>query len=601
MEHTLYLLVLIVAAGVGAQWLASRLRVPPLLLLLMTGLVLGKPVLGWIDPEQLFVGVRSVDGKTTGVDLLRPLVAMAVALVLFEGGLTLEIKEARQVGRTLRRLLVSGLCLGFGLTTLAGVWLGGLDLATAATLGAILVVTGPTVILPMLRSARIALRPATLLKWEGIVNDPLGALLALFVVKAAEIVGTGQGTFSGLAMTFVWTGSVSIVVGVAAGWALGKALDRGLIAENLKSPVIVASVLVVFAVAEHLHHEMGLISVTVMGVVLANVENHSLEDIRRFKEQITTLLIAVLFIVLSARLEPEQISSVVGRPLILIAIIVFVVRPLVVFVAAIGSKLPWRERLLVGWIAPRGVVAAAVAATFAPGLEVAGAKSAGELVPIVFGVIVATVVLHGLTIRPLARRLGLAATDGNGVLIVGASVWVVTLAQALAKAGAYVVLADTRYRRVSQARQEGVEVHYGDVLAEEAAMELPMERVSWLLAATDDDHYNALACLRFGPELGREAMFQLTPHRGEPGTETQVHMAGQRPWGDDGTYRTITARFWKGATFKVTNLSDEFDGAAFRDKNPDALVLCWVHQDHLRFADAADAMPPDGARVVYLD
>ena len=588
MDHLLFVLVGLVAAGVGAQWVASRLRFPALLLLLATGLFLGPGL------RALGAGFALNPSELLG-DLKGPFVSLAVAVVLFEGGLTLEFREARQVGTTLTRLLLSGLVVGFALTTLLGVYVGGLSIATAAVVGAILVVTGPTVILPMLRSARISIRPATLLKWEGIVNDPFGAILALFVVEAAVLLGSEGHGVLGLAWTFLWTGTASALLGVVAGRLLERGLDNGWIHENLKSPVILASVLVVFAAGEALQHEMGLLSVTVMGIVLANSESPSLIDIRRFKEQIATLLVSLLFLVLSADLETESLDALFGRPLILILGVLFVIRPIVGLLATAGSALPFGERALVAWIAPRGVVAAAVAAAFAPDLVAAGYEDGKLLVPIIFGVIVATVVLHGLSIRPLARYLGLAAKEGNGILIVGASSWVVSLAQALARAGAFVVLADTRYRKVSLARQEGVEVHYGDVLSEEAAMELPMERVSWVLGATDDDHYNALTCLRFAHELGREATFQVTGVKaaGAPA------MSGQTPWAESGTYRGLTSRFWKGASFKVTSLSEEFGYEAWREQNPEALALFYVHNERLRVIDEK-AEAPTGAQLVHL-
>lgn len=584
------ILVGIVAAGVAAQWLATWLRFPALLLLLLTGLLIG-PVARElslpfaIDPRLLFG------------DLMKPLVRLSVAVVLFEGGMTLRFGEARRHGRELRRLILSGLFVGFGATTLAGVYIGDLSWATAATLGAILVVTGPTVILPMLRTARIALRPATLLKWEGIINDPFGAILALFVVEIAiQFGGAGPVSVGSVIWTFAWTGAVAGIIGYLAARGLGKALDEGWIAESLKSPVLLASVLVVFAVCEQLHHETGLLAVTVMGLVFANIENHSVEDIRHFKEQITTLLVSTLFIVLAADLRAGTIDELVGRRLVLIGAILFVIRPLVATVALAGSEIPWKERLFLGWIGPRGVVAAAVAATFGPDLAAAGFEDGPLLVPLVFGVILSTVLLHGLSIRPLARRLGLAAKEGNGILIVGASTWVIALAQALVRAGAHVVIADTRYRHVSKARQEGIEVHFGDVMSEEATMELPMERVSWVFGATEDESYNALTCLRFARELGREAVIQLTPATLDG---AKAGMSGRAPWGEAGTFRAITSRFWKGNAFKVTHLSDEFTFEAFREKNADAVPLFYVLDERLRLA-TDDSEPPAGSQLVYL-
>lgn len=583
----LYLLTILVAAGVAAQWLAAHFRLPAILILLACGLLLG-PVLGVMDSELLF-------GATdTGHKLRDAFVSLAVAIVLFEGGMTLNLREARHVGKVLRRLLLSGLIVGFGLGFVVSHFVCGLDPKTSSVLAAILVVTGPTVILPMLRGARIAQRPATLLKWEGIVNDPLGALLAYVALQFA----ISGGSF-GLTLKFIGISIFATAVGAGAGFLLGKALNRGWITEHIKSPVILASVLVVFSGCEAVGHESGLLAVTGFGLILANVDNASIEDIRRFKEQVTTVLVSMLFILLSAQLDANSLRQLLGAPALFVVLLLFVIRPIVGFAGTFGVGLPWRERFLIGWIAPRGVVAAAVAGAFTPELKLAGAEDWNLLTPIVFGVILSTVVLHGLSLRPLAQKLGLAATEGKGILIVGASVWGVSLAQALARTGADVVLADTRFRRVSRARMEGLEVHHGDVLAEDTAHELPMERVSWVLAAADDDAYNALVCLRFSPELGREHTLQLTPAGTEKGGEVTKHMQGRNPWGDNASYRSITARFWKGASFKTTSIGSEFKWEDLIENVPDAQFLFYLAQGRLRILEEG-AVPPKDCQLVYL-
>ena len=515
-------------------------------MLLGTGVLLG-PVFGVVNPSEQLGEFEPA------------LISIAVAIVLFEGGLSLDLAEARYAGAVLWRLIISGLVAGFAVVTLCGVYAGGLSWATASVLGAILVVTGPTVILPMLRQARISLRPATLLKWEGIVNDPLGALLAFVVFQVAVFDHSGAKGIPDLLLELGLAAVAGGALGVVAGFGLGRALDRGHIAEHMKSTVILAAVLVVFSAAEAIGHENGLFAVTAMGIVLANIKNHSLEDIRKFKEQIGTLLVAFLFLVLSARLTPDQLRQLLEpRIVVLVVLILFVARPIVGLLATWRTSLPWSERTLIGWIAPRGVVAAAVAGAFEPRLIEAGYDDASRLVPIVFGVILSTVVLHGLTIRPVSRKLGLGFTEGSGILIVGAQTWGVALAQALLKAGAFVVLVDSRYQRVSHARREGVEVHYGDVLSEETALVLPLERVSRVLAATDDDAYNSLVCMSFAQHLGRAHAVQVTPSNLGTRKETSHHMMGSTPWGDAGTYVELSRRYWRRGSFKVTKLSEEF-------------------------------------------
>ncbi|MFK7931120.1 MAG: cation:proton antiporter [Myxococcota bacterium] len=586
----LYLLTLIFAVGVAAQWLAVWTRLPALLLLLVSGLVLG-PITGLVEPYKMF----GDDGET----IVRAFVQLAVALVLFEGGLTLHLSEARHVGATLWRLIIAGLVLGFALTTGAAYYIGGLSIETSACVGAILVVTGPTVIMPMLRTARIAMRPATLLKWEGIVNDPLGIMLAVVVLELILAFSDSTG-----ASHSVWLMLLGIVgaglLGAIVGMLLGNALAAGKIAEHLRSPIILASVLVVYALSDLGVHESGMLAVTTMGMVLAQRHDASLHDIHRFKEQISTLLVSLLFVVLSASLELSVLEALWGRPMLVVLAVLFVVRPLTVGAATLSTSLPWKERALVGWIAPRGVVAAAMAGAFGTVLvEKAEVPDGNLLMPIVFGVIMSTVVLHGLTIRPLARYLGLAAREGNGILIVGASRWAVSLAQILDKAGAKAVLADNRYRRVSRARMEGLSVHYGDVLHEDLSMELPMEQVSWVLAATDEDPYNSLVCMHFVHELGRERMIQTTPVQAEGNREAPGRILGKTPWGSDGSHDAITRRFWEGAAFKMTTTSAEFTYQDLQAKHPSALMLLYLFQERIGVLDG-QTEPPIGAKVIFL-
>lgn len=585
--HVVTTIALIVGLGIAIQWFAARVRLPALILLIACGILLG-PTFGVIDPDELLG------------DLLTPLISVAVAIVLFEGGLTLRVEEARRAGPVLGRLILSGLVVGFAAVTALGVTVAGMSLPTAAVLGAILVVTGPTVILPMLRQARISMRPATLLKWEGIVNDPLGALLAVFVFQIAVADPTYEGNFLPLVLELLGRAVGAGLIGVLAGAVLGRALRADLLTETLKSPAMLAAVLLVYAAGEQVGEENGLLAVTVFGIVLANVEDASIADIQHFKEQISVLLVSILFIVLSARISFEDVSALLGAPLLLVALVLFAVRPLVVAGATWRTKLPTNERLLVAWIAPRGVVAAAVAGAFETRMLEVGYEDARLLVPIVFGVIVATVLLQGFTIQRLARRLDLGARPGTGILIVGASNWALALAEALAKAGAFVALADTRYHRVSRARRRGFLSYYGDVLSDEAQYELPLERISWVLAATDDDSYNALVCLDFARELGRSAVLQLTPERGEAGREGEHRTLGRTPWGEAGSYRALAGAYWVREQFKVTKLTDEFTLQDLFRRNPNATLLFRVQDGAVSPIDA-DNQPGTGSQVVFLE
>jgi NhaP-type Na+/H+ or K+/H+ antiporter len=573
----------LVAIGVLVQWFSNLVRLPSIVLLLAVGLVLG-PISGIIDPNELFG------------ELLGPLVGLSVAMVLFEGGLSLRLSEARKLGAPLWALVFGGLVTSFLITTGLGVFVADLQLPVAAMIGAILVVTGPTVIKPMLRLARLSQRPARLLRWEGIVNDPLGALLAVLVLEVALI---GAGEESGPMTSFLVVAGKATGAGLCgglAGFGLGRALSRGWLAEHLKVPAMVAGVLGAYAISEWMLHESGLLAVTIMGVVLANVEAASLESIRHFKENVATLLVALLFLVISASLSLEDLTAISPGAILLVLAVVFVVRPVSVWLALMGSGIPWREKLLVSWIAPRGIVAAAMAGALAPQLERAGYADARLILPVLFGVIVTTVLLHGLTIRPLARRLDLAGHPGGGLLIVGVSVWSIALARTLRDAGVDVLLTDSDYRATVRARMQGVEAFHGDVLNEDDLDELPSERVSWSLAASPDDHYNALACLSLRNMIGPDHTLQLTPAKDG---EAAPHLVGRALWDDRGTFESLSARFWSGRTFRGTQLTETFGPDAFREQHPEAIVLFAVGTKGL-VAVSDDDEASAGTRVVFM-
>lgn len=572
-------------AGVVAQALASRLRLPSIVFLLAFGLAAG-PGLGWVRPGELFG------------DLLEPLVALSVALILFEGGLSLRFAEARRLGWPLLRLVVGGLLLSFGMT-IGVALLVGLSLPTAGVIAAILVVTGPTVIKPMLRQARLAPGPANLLRWEGIVNDPFGALLAVTVVELA-LRHAEQPEASLLAVVPPIAGRVLVSAGIggAVGWALARALQRAWIPEHLKVPSIVAAVLATFAGTQIVFHESGLLAVTAMGVVLANAATSSVETVRQFKEEMATLLVAFLFLVLAADLSRAELLSFTPGSIVLVLATLFVIRPASVWLALAGSSLSWREKLLVGWIAPRGIVAAAMAGVLAPQVMGAGYADAQLILPVIFGVVLLTVLLHGFTVAPLARRLGLAGAADGGLLIIGVSGWSLDLARALENAGSPVLCVDGDRRNAARARLSGHHAGWADVLDEDELDELPLERVRWVLAATVEDHFNALACVSLARTVGSDYVIQLPSGDGEF-QEPDVGMGGRMPWGELLSYREISALYWRGARFRVTELTEVFDVAAFHETNPDALILFSVSDARLRAVRSDEGLSP-GAKIIWL-
>lgn len=541
--HAANTLLLILGAGLASQWLASRLHLPAIVILIAAGIVLG-PVTGVLqlaaDQQQL-----------------TELIGLGVAIILFEGGMDLKLGELKKAGAGVRRLVVLGVPITWMLTATAAHWIAGLSWPVALVLGAILVVTGPTVIQPILRYARLNERTASLLKWEGIVNDPIGVLLAVLTFQYFTLDGEGvAATAAGLGGAL----AVALALGGGGGWLVGRWYQRGGVPEHLKPPLLMVLVLGVHTLANQVQHEAGLLAVTVMGTVLGNVKLAGRKDLQRFKENLTVVLVGVLFIVITARLEFDQLRLLDWRALALIAAVLLVIRPLSVWLATLRSEVKPADRALLAWIAPRGIVAAATAGLFGPALAQAGYPDAEVLLPLVFAIIVVTVIAHGLTLGPYGRRLGLAAADNNGVLIVGASPWALQFARMLREFEIEVLIVDGVYRRLKDARMEGVSVYYGEILSEHAQHTLETHHIGHLLCATANDFYNALVCNSLGPRFGRHQSFQLSTSEASKSEARQLSAdaRGHLAFGRHADYDWLHARLDDGWTLQRTRLSKAF-------------------------------------------
>ncbi|UCG86557.1 MAG: sodium:proton antiporter, partial [Gemmatimonadota bacterium] len=493
MESLLIQLAAVVVLGIGATWLSWRFHLPSILLLLVVGFLAGS-VTGLLDPDALLG------------DLLFPVVSLSVAVILFEGGLSLDIAELRDIGRVLRNLITIGVLVTWvGATLLARVLLG-FDWDLATLLGAILVVTGPTVIVPLMRHVRPSHRVGSAIKWEGIVNDPLGAILAVLVFEV--IIGGGQ-EFSADTVVVVLTAlAAGTILGLAGAALLVVALRRYWIPDFLQNPGALAVALAVFATANLLQEESGLLAVTVMGSALASQKLVSVRHIVEFKENLRVLLISILFIVLAARIPVSALLETSVSGLLFLGGLIVLVRPAAVALATLRTRLNWRERCFLGFMAPRGIVAAAVSSIFALELVQSGHQSAEQLIPITFLVIVGTVLVYGVAAAPVARWLRVASPDPQGLLIVGADPWIRSVAELLQREGVEVLLVDSNWAHVAAARQSGLRAQYGNVLDEQAMDALDLDGIGGLLAVTSNDEVNALAALHFGEVFGRARVYQ---------------------------------------------------------------------------------------------
>ena len=452
MEHLVLIIALIGVLGVGAQWIAWRFNLPAIVVMAIAGLAAG-PAFDLLIPAGADASGLPRMQILLG-DFYRPIIAVAVAVILFEGGLSLNFGELRGLTKGVGRLVIPGVPIAWGLGSLAGYYLAGMSWPIAILFAGIMVVTGPTVIVPLLRQSKLSQRPATLLKWEGIVNDPLGALLAVLVYGVIVIDGHGPADASpaDLLGSLALASLLATCLGVGLGSFAAMSFRRGWIPEYLKPPVLLVLVLVCFEAANFLQEEAGLLAVTAMGVTLANSRVSSIAELRLFKENIAVLMVSGVFIILTANLSLATMASLDFRALAFILAMLFVVRPITVFVSTIGAGLTWQERLLVGWVAPRGVVAVAVSSFFGASLVAAGYPDGARLIPLAFAMVFTTVILHGFTIGPLAKALGLASRERPGVLIVGASPWSVELAAKLKEMKVPVLVADASWRRLKPAR-----------------------------------------------------------------------------------------------------------------------------------------------------
>lgn len=501
MTHDTVLLVFLVfCGGMVAQWLAWRFRLPAIVLLFLLGLILG-PGLEILHPSEL-IG-----------SLFHPIVSLAVALIVFEGGLALDFRQWKETGEGVLRLTVVALPINWVLGTLAAHYVGELGWGPSCLFGSIIVVTGPTVVLPLLRQAKLQPRTAAFLRWEAILNDPVGAILATIVLEILLMKpGEGTGAFVATIIPHVLISMiVAIGLGIGAGWFLKQLFVRDLMPETLKMPMMLTTALAVYGLGSLFMDGAGLMAATVFGMALANMRVPGLAELQRMKESLVVLIVSLLFILLTADLQRVVLERLSWSILALTCAVIFVVRPLGIYLATLRSGLSWSERIFLGWIAPRGIVAAAVAGVSSIRLSEAGFVSAEFVMPAVFAVIAATMLLHGFSLQPLARRLKLTLANVPALAIVGASPWSRNLAETIQKAGTPVTLVDTAARALVPARRAGVPVLHVEVLSEAGAESLEERPADYLIAATPDAIYNGMVCAHLAPHFGRARVYQVSP------------------------------------------------------------------------------------------
>ncbi|MEC9482477.1 MAG: sodium:proton antiporter [Halomonas sp.] len=586
----------IALAGIGllaliCQWIAWQLRLPAILPLLVAGILAG-PVTGLLQPDALLGG------------LLFPLVSLAVAVILFEGSLTLNFKEIVGHGHTVRRLVTWGALLTGTIATVAAHLLLKLSWEMASVLGAVLVVTGPTVVLPLVQTLRARAHLTQILRWEGILIDPVGAIGAVLVFEFVAL-GQGQGAASHTLLMFAQTAAIGFGLGMAGGFAWGQVLRKHWLPQHLHSFGTLMAVLTLFTLSNTLFHESGLLTVTVMGVWLANMRNVPIQPILEFKETLSVLLISGLFILLAARLTADQLALLSWPAWAFLVVLLWVARPLSVWLCTLGSRLDWREKALLAWLSPRGIVAAAVASLFALQFESAGVEGAEMLVPVVFLVIISSVVIQSLLSRPLARLLGVREPPPTGFLILGANPLARAVARKLSAAGVTVRLADNNWDAVQEARMAGLSVYYGNPLSEHAAQNLDLTGIGHMLLLSPYRELNKLAALHFEHLLGYGKVFGLAESDARNAHRHRERVTEHLPTLFDGTttYSRLCELVQHGAELRSARITESFGLDDYRAIHDQRLIpmFCISHNRRIRIAsNRAPLNPRPGETLISL-
>lgn len=500
----------IIVLGIIAQWVAWRFKLPAILPLILIGLLVGP--ISTLFTEDGTKLIRPIWNKSEGLFLgesLYHFVSLAIGVILFEGGLTLKRSEVTRVGPVITKLITLGSAVTFFLAGTAAHFIFDLPWQISFLFSALIIVTGPTVITPILRNIPLKKDLSAVLKWEGILIDPIGALVAVLVFEFISI-GEGQGyTQTGL-LEFVKVLLLGFSFGFSFAHALTLAIKKNYVPHYLLNVVSLSVVLSVFVISELFAHESGLLAVVVMGMVMGNTQLPNIKELLYFKESLSILLISMLFILLSASMNLPELELLYSpNTLILFAIVVFVVRPIGVFLSTMGSNLNFREKLFISWVGPRGIVAAGIASLFGSKLILRGEPGAEYITPLVFMIVLGTVLLNASTARFMAKLLGVFLEKSEGILIIGASKVPRLIASYLKKNNRHVVLIDNNQNNIEKAKNIGLEAFVANIYSDALTDNIELNDVGYLMALTGNSDINEYAIETFKKQFGEQGSFRL--------------------------------------------------------------------------------------------
>ncbi|WP_025820266.1 cation:proton antiporter [Shewanella marina] len=580
-------LALIGVLSLVCQWIGWRLRTPAILPLLVCGLLLG-PGFGVLKPDEIFG------------DLLFPIISLGVAIILFEGALTLNFKEIKDHGRMVTHLVSLGCIVTWGIISCACHYIIGFDWSMALLFGALVVVTGPTVIVPMLRSIRPKAQLASILRWEGIVIDPIGAILAVLVF---EYITSAADPTSHVIHALGYMLAVGLGFGALFGQLIGEVLRRNLLPHYLRNTAVLTVMLGVYVASNMLQEESGLLTVTIVGIWLANMRDVDIADIIEFKETLTVLLISALFIILAARLDSSAMIDIGWQGLALLAVVMLVARPISVWLSAYGTSMTREDKWFLSWIAPRGIVAAAVSSLFAIKLEALHIAGADKIVPLVFLIIIGTVVIQSLTASPWAKYLKVTSASAQGVMIFGAAQFSRELAKVLLSKNIKVLLADNNWDNIRLARMDNIPVYFGNPASEHAENNIDFTGIGRLLVISPYRKFNPMVTFHYQATFGEEKVYALNNVE-TTSARHQVSESYRRRlclFGENVSYAKLASLMAKGGVIKSTNITENFSFEDFKQRyGNNVMPLLYIQEGKVRIITAGVDTLPAGIELISL-
>lgn len=504
----------IIILGIFAQWLAWRIKVPAILPLIIIGLLVGplsslvrEDGTKWLEP----IFDQALQRGLFPGESLFYFVSLAIGVILFEGGLTLKRRELAEVGPLVLQLITLGSLVTFIGAGLGAHYIIGLSWPISFLFGALIIVTGPTVIAPILQNVPLTRNVATVLKWEGILIDPIGALVAVLVFEFVQTSDGGVAFTSHALITFSQIILIGLALGTLAAMGLYQLIKRELIPHYLLNVFTLASVLGVFVFSDFIAHESGLLSVVVMGMVMGNLDFPRLNDILYFKESLSVLLISILFILLAANIELEDLNLIFQdwRGMGLLAFVAFFLRPVSIFLSTRKSELETNEKLFISWVGPRGIVAAGIASLFGIKLTQLGVEGAEYITPLVFMIVLGTVLLNATTARLVARLLNVIQEASEGILIIGAARASRVIGKYLHESGRHVVLVDSNEANIKKAKGLGLEAFNSNIYNDDLNEHMELVDMGYLIAMTASPQVNDYAVKHYEHVFGENGTFRL--------------------------------------------------------------------------------------------